>query len=119
MPWQPSPAEAAEGEPLGMARIVSVRREVELARHGFFDDCERCHVAQLGAEATPHSEGCRERIRQAMMRDDVGHAAEQRLAPTGGQQASATRVEVAHKGQDEEMTEVPAASSAKSVSPLA
>ena len=36
----------------------------------------------------PHSEGCRERIRQAMLNDDVGqqklHAAEQRVAPAGG-----------------------------------
>ena len=100
VPWQPNPAESAEGEPLGMAqaRIVSVpmvavenrpavpvmeprdynvrrfyiRREVELAKYGFSDDCEGCRVAQVGAEAKPHSEGCRERIRQAMMSDDVG-----------------------------------------------
>ena len=110
------PAEAAEGEPLGMAmaRIVSVpmvsierrlavpvmerreykarrfhiRREVELAKCGFADDCEGLCVAQLGAEAKPHCEGCRERIKQAMMNDDVGqkrlHAVEQRIAPAGG-----------------------------------
>ena len=69
VPWQPNPAEAAEGEPLGMAqaRIVSVpmvavenrpaipvmeprdykarrfyiRREVELAKYGFSDDLRR------------------------------------------------------------------------------
>ena len=44
-------------------------------------------MAQVGAEAKPHSEGCRERIRQAMLNDDVGqqklHAAEQRVAPAG------------------------------------
>ena len=73
----PNPAEAAEGEPLGMARarIVSVpmvavenrlavpameprdykarrfhiRREVELAKYGFSDDCGGCRVAQVGA----------------------------------------------------------------------
>ena len=74
VPWQPNPAEAAEGEPLGMAqaRIGSVpmvavenrpaipvmeprgykarRREVELAKYGFSDDCEGCRVAQVGAE---------------------------------------------------------------------
>ena len=111
VPWQPSPAEAAEGEPLGgaQARIVSVpivpvehrpavpvmeprdykvcrfcvRREVALAKYGFSDDCEGCRVVQSGAEGKLHSEGCRERIRQAVMKDDVGqqrlHAAEQRL----------------------------------------
>ena len=84
VPWQPSPA---EGELLGMAqsRIVSVptvavenrpavpvmeardfkarlfyiRREVELAKYGFSDDCEGCRVAHVGAEAKPHSEGFR------------------------------------------------------------
>ena len=40
----------------------------------------------------------------------------QPLAPTGGQQARATRVEVAQEGQDEE-TEAPLASSAWSVRP--
>ena len=44
-----------------------------------------------------------------MVSDDVGQqrlqAAEQRLAPAGGHPASATRVEVAQPGQDEEMTE--------------
>ena len=49
-------------------------------------------VAQLGCVAKPHSEGCRERNRQAMTNDDAGqqrlHAAEQRLAPAVGQQAS-------------------------------
>ena len=45
-----------------------IRREVKLAKYGFSDDCEACCVAQVGAEAKPHSEGCRERIRQAMMK---------------------------------------------------
>ena len=70
--------------------------------------------AESGAEAKLHSEGCCERSRQAMLNDDVGqqwlHATEQRLAPTGGQQASARRVEVAQEGQDEEMTEAAASS---------
>ena len=45
------------------------------------------------------------------MRDDVGQqglqAAEQRLAPTGGQHAPAPRVEVGQEGQDEELTADP------------
>ena len=132
MPWQPNPAEAAEGgDPLGMAqaRIVSVPmvaaenrpavpvmeprdykarrfyiwREVELAKYGFSDDFEGCRVAQVGAEAKPHSEGCRERIRQAMMNDDVGQqrlrAAEQRGSSAGEQPSVATRVEAAQEAR--------------------
>ena len=148
VPWQPNPAEAAEGEPLGMAqaRIVSVpvvavenrlavpvveprdykarrfyiQREVELAMFGCSDDCEGCRVAQVGAEATLHSEGCRERIRQAMMNDDVGQqrlrAAEQR-GSSAGEQPSATRVEAAQEGPDEAMNQAPVASSARNVRP--
>ena len=143
VPWQPNPAVAAEGELLGMAqaRIVSVpmvavenrraipvmeprdykarrfyiRREVELS-----DDCEGCRVAQVGAEAKPHSEGCRERIRQAMMNDDVCQqrlrAAEQRGSSAGEQPSVATRVEAAQEGPDEAMNQAPAASSAREAS---
>ena len=128
VPGQPNPAEAAEGEPLGMAqaRIVSVpmvavenrpavpvmaprdhkarrfyiRREVELSKYGFSDDC----VAQVGAEAKPLSEGCRERIRKAMMLDDVGQqrlrAAEQRGSSAGEQPSVATKVEAAWEGRE-------------------
>ena len=43
----------------------------------------------MGVEAKPHSEGCRERIRQAMMNDDVGQprlrAAEKRVSSAGEQ----------------------------------
>ena len=106
VPWEPNPAEAAEGE-----RRFYVRREVELAKCGFSDDCEGCRVAQSGADAKPHSEGCRERIRQAMMSDDVGqqrlHGAEQRCGPAGGPQALATRVEVVHEGQNEVTNQAP------------
>ena len=76
-------------------------RRVELVKFGYSDDCEGCHVAQLGAEAKPHSGRCRERITQAVMSDDVGQqrlrTAEQRLPPVRGQRASATRVEVARR----------------------
>ena len=54
------------------ARRFYIWREVELAKYGFSDVFEGCRVAQVGAEAKPHSEGYRERIRQAMMNDDVG-----------------------------------------------
>ena len=145
VPWQPIPAEEAEGEPLGMAQagVVSVpmvavehrpavtvmeprdykarrfdiRREVELAKYGFSDDCEGCRVEQVGAEAKPHGEGCHERIRQAMMDDDVGQqrlrAAEQRVSSAREQPFVATRVEAAQEGPDEAMNQAPAASSAR------
>ena len=149
VPWQPNPAEAAEGEPLGMARarivivpMVAVenrpaipvmgprdfkarrcyiRREVELAKYGFSDGCEGCRVAQVGAEAKPHSEGCRERIRQAMMNENVGQqrlrAAEQRGSSAVEQPSVATRVDAAQEGPDEAMNQVSAASSARNVRP--
>ena len=57
---------------------------------------------RVGAEAKPLSGGCRERIGQAMMNDDVGqqrlHAAEQRDSPTGEQPSVATGVEAAPGG---------------------
>ena len=74
-------------------------------------------MAQLGAEAKPHSEGCRERIRQAMMNDEVDqqglHAAEQRVSPAGEQQFVATRDEAAQEGPDEAMRKAPSSSSAR------
>ena len=137
-------ARSSLGEPLGMAhaRIVSgpmvavenrpsipvmeprdykarrfyIRREVELAKCGFSAACEGCRVAQEGAESKPHSEGCRERIRQAMMNDDVAQqrlrAAEQRGSSAGEQPSVATRVEAA-QGPDEAMNQALAASSAR------
>ena len=77
-------------------------------------------MAQVGAEAKPHSEGCRERIRQAMMNDDAGQqrlrAAEQRGSSAGRQPSVATRVEAAQEGPDEAMNQVLAASSAREAS---
>ena len=46
------------------------------------------------------------------MHDDMGQQRLQRVAPAGGQQAVATKVEATQEGLDEEMTEVPAASRA-------
>ena len=86
----------------------------------FSDDCDGCRVAQVGAEAKPHSEGCRERIRQAMMNDDVGQqrlrAAEQQGSSAGEQPSVATRAEAAQEGADEAMNQAPAASSAREAS---
>ena len=125
VPWQPNPAEAAEGEPVSMARIISVpmvpiehrpavpvvepreyrarrfyiRREVELVKFSYSENCDGCSAAQLGTEVKSHSEGCRERIRQAMMVDDMGQQrlqeTEQRRATTEGH----PRVAVAHRAR--------------------
>ena len=87
------------------ARRLYIRREVEPAKYGFSDDCE----------------GCRERIRQAMMNGDVGQqrlrAAEQRVSSAGEQPSVATRVEAAQEGPDEAMSQALAASSARNVRP--
>ena len=48
-------------------------------------------MAQVGAEAKPHSEGCRERISQAMMNDDVG---QQRLHAAGAASLASRRTTV-------------------------
>ena len=130
-PWQPSPAEPAEGEPSKLAlfgvpmvavenrpavpvrkprdykaRRFCILREVELAKYGVSDDCEGCHMAQLGAEAKPQSEGCRE---------GIGHANDELCSGpaevvcggaaslAGEQQSVATRVEAAQEGPDEAM----------------
>ena len=143
VPWQPNPAEVAEGEPVSIARIVSVpmvpikhrpvvpvvepreyrarrfyiQREVEVVKFGYSENCDGCNAAQLGTKAKPHSEGFRERIRQAMMNDDMGQQrlqeAEQRRAATEGHLTS-PRVEAAQEGQDVEMTATHAAGNAES-----
>ena len=61
-------------------------------------------MAQMGAEAKPHSEGCRERIRQAMMNDEVGqqrlHAAEQRVSPAAPAARSAREASAASSARN-------------------
>ena len=52
-------------------RQSNVHREVELVRYGDSGDCDGCNAQQLRAKAKLDSEGCRARIRQAMMNDDV------------------------------------------------
>ena len=91
------------------ARRFDIPREVELAKYGFSDDCE----------------GCRERIRQAMMNEDVGQqrlrAAEQRVSSAGEQPSVATRVEAAQAMNQalaaSSAREAPVASSARNVRP--
>ena len=72
---------------------------MKLAKYGFSDDCEGCRVAQMGAEATPHCEGCRERIRHAMMNDVGSRGHMPRSSESLRQEQSvATRVEAAQEG---------------------
>ena len=63
----------------------------------------------------------RNRIRHAMMNDNVGqqklHAAEQRFSPAGEQPSVGTRVEAAHEGPDQAKRQALAASSASNVRP--
>ena len=71
-------------------------------------DCDGCNAAQVDAEVKLHSEGCQERIRQALMSDDMGqqklHERKQRRAVTGGQVSSAPRVETSQGSQDVKVT---------------
>ena len=87
-------------------------------KFGCSEGCGGCTTVQLGTESKPHSEGCRERIRQAMMNDDVGRQrlqeAEQRRAATAAQMQPAPRVEAAQEGQDVEMTVTHAVGTAES-----
>ena len=80
----------------------------ELVKFGYSENCDGCNAAKLGTEAKPHSEGSRERIRQAMMNEDMDQQmlqeAGQRRATTGSQVPDAPRAEVAQEGQDVEMT---------------
>ena len=124
VPWQPNPAEAAEGEPVSMARTVGVpmvgSENRPVVPVWIQESTERVDLTSdekwssssstvqktamdamqrsWGAEAKAHSEGCRVRIRQAMMNDDMGQQrlqeALQRRARTGGQVSDAPRVEV-------------------------
>ena len=87
-------------------------------KFGYSDDCDGCNAAQLGHEAYPNREGCQERIRQAMMDDDMGQQrlqeAEQRLATRGGQLAFALREEAAQEGKEVGMTAMHSAGNTES-----
>ena len=101
VPWQPNPAKATQGEPLGtdMARIVSVPmvmiehrlavpvlepREYEARRFYIRREVELANVSESGAEANP------------MPSPEVACGGASDAA--GGQQAAATGVEVAQEG---------------------
>ncbi|CAK0877935.1 unnamed protein product [Prorocentrum cordatum] len=63
-------------------RNVYVRRNVELAKHGFTDGRPGCLAARANAPAKAHSSECRERIQQAMANDPelAPESSERRLA---------------------------------------
>ena len=149
--WQQTSAEIAVGELVNAACVASVRstgkvmelrddkarwfrikREAELAKCGFFKDCEGCRVSASGDEVSRlHGKECRERIRVVMMCDDAGEqrlrTAEERLAPGASAaraeaalevQASPARVELAQESRDEEMNEACVTNNAENVKPL-
>ncbi len=47
----------------------SIRRNVELARYGYTDDCQGCIHSQAGLPAREHTEECRARIEREMSQD--------------------------------------------------
>ena len=96
------------------ARRSHMRREVELAKYGFSDYCEGRRLAQVGAEAKPHSEGCRahqtsddERRRGPAACGGAASLAGRRTTVCGNKSRS---------GPDEAMRHAPAASSAREAS---
>ena len=130
---QPNPAEVAEDELVSKARFCCSRqlvvpflearehrvsqiahREVERVRCRGTVDCDGCSEAQDGAETRLHREGCqecircRESIRQAIPRDDMGQRrlqdAPQCRVTTGRLVLKALRVERVQEDQDAEMT---------------
>ena len=130
--WQPNPAEVAEDELEGIARVdcveqsgvpsveprghrvsQSVHREVECVRCRDSGDCDGCSEARDGAATRSHTEecrwciGCRECIEQTLG-DDMGQQklqeTEQRREVTGGQESRAPRVERPQEGRDAELT---------------
>ena len=58
----PPQVHAAPSQP----RRVYIRKEVELARYGYTDDCPGCMAAALGTKAAGHSVECRARIEREM-----------------------------------------------------
>ena len=103
VPWRPNPhgAPGGEGEvhlrislppeveeeelpkvvkpivPDVTARQVYIRRDKELAKYGYTENCPGCTAARTGAKAVTHSPECTLRIMEEMERDDEGR---QRLA---------------------------------------
>ncbi|CAK0840427.1 unnamed protein product, partial [Prorocentrum cordatum] len=67
-PAAQQPRVVPEQVPAG-PRNVYIRRNVELAKHGFTDRCPGCFAARTNAPAKAHSSECRERVQQAMAND--------------------------------------------------
>ena len=98
------------------ARWFRGRREVELTKCGFSEDCDGWRVAASGNEVLrPHGKEWRERIEVTRMCDDAGQqrlrTVEERRVPA----ASPARVEVAQESPNPEMTEACVTNNAENI----
>ena len=53
-------------------RGIYIRRNVELEAYGFTPGCDGCEAARNGLSHKQHSLGCKQRIREEMMKDEAG-----------------------------------------------
>ena len=82
------------GDPPAPKRVY-IRKEVELQRYGYTENCQGCLNAALGYRSGVHSEACRARIEAAMMQDTVAGGAERVMLASRGR----TREELAQEDQ--------------------
>ena len=90
VPWDPKPSKVSGGgrtagpilakpsEPVPTLpqapRSVYLRRDKELKKYGYTEDCQGCLAAQLDLPAARHSDECRNRITDAMRNDPIDRA---------------------------------------------
>ena len=89
-PWEAEPREGAEADKVHVAagtkvpegdlpagqptmepqvRDIKLRRNVELKKFGFTQNCKGCFQAAIGGAAANHTDACRLRIKNAMRAD--------------------------------------------------
>ena len=66
----PPPPPAPIGERSGKRRRVYIRRDIELDKYGYTDNCVGCIAARAGLQPRVHSAECRARI-IARMEDEI------------------------------------------------
>lgn len=90
------PDERTEAELMQAARRVYLRRDVELQKYGYSDNCDGCAHARADRSPRPHAVECRLRIVKAMRNDPEGRArleaATKRGNSDGGLQKRAVRL---------------------------
>ena len=68
----PEPVEPKASLP----RRVYIRKDVELDRYGFTDNCKGCEMAAVGGTGVAHSLECRKRVEAEMEKDELFGGAE-------------------------------------------